>query len=349
VRLLPRLGRARLGRQVARRLRRAGLADVHFDRRAFQVNFLLGDGDRSVIELAPLQATRPRKGRIDRFVAGLLLAPGLPQEWTAVKPLLRPVLRGVTPGDTLRRPVLPFLGEFIVVDQPDTMTYVSPEQLAAWGVTADMVYEAAHANLSGAVLQGSARGPTVVRFVDDGDAYWTSHLLLPHWLGRLSDQVGGRPVAFAPERGTLLVTAAESDHLPALFAQAEEIFTRSSRPITPMAYVSDPDGCTVAFAVPAGDPLAPAVGRAERLLAVSEYARQAAHLPDEPLAALTLHEGRTRTHWPTGKHDTLLPKADEVEIDGSVCPWSEVLHRLSQVRDFNPPRWRIKPTHRITT
>src|SRR5689334_8525708 len=161
--------------------------------------------------------------------------------------MLRSVVRGGTPSAPLRRPVLPFLSEFVVVDQPDTMTYVAPEQPAGWGVSAEEVFAAARANLSGAVLQGTATAPVVVRFVDDGDAYWTSHLLLEHWLGRLAGQVGGVPVAFAPERGTLLVTADGSDHLRGLFAQAEEIYARSSRPITPMAYVSDADGCTVPY------------------------------------------------------------------------------------------------------
>jgi hypothetical protein len=56
----------------------------------------------------------------------------------------------------------------------------------------------------GATLKSA---PTeVVRFVDDGDAYWSSHLLLRHWLERLAPQVDGPPLAFVPERGTLLNT-----------------------------------------------------------------------------------------------------------------------------------------------
>ncbi|WP_433301901.1 hypothetical protein ACQP2F_07455 [Actinoplanes sp. CA-030573] len=227
---------------------------------------------------------------MDRFVAGLVSPPRLPLDWAEARPLLRPVLRGVTPGSPLRRPVLPFLYEFVVVDQPDTMTYVGPEHPAGWEVSAEQVFAAARANLSGAVLHGVASEPVVVRFVDDGDAYWTSHLLLENWLGRLAGQVGGVPVAFAPERGTLLVTADGSEHLPGLFAQAEEIYATSSRPITPMAYVSDEQGCTVPYEAPPGHPLHRAVQRAERLLAVCEYARQATQAlteePPETVAAL---------------------------------------------------------------
>ncbi|MEU4245284.1 hypothetical protein [Actinoplanes sp. NPDC026619] len=292
--LLRRVARARLAGLVIRRLRRAGFTDARYDARAFRVRFTTdGHEAPTILELAPLLATRGgrRRERVDRFVAGLVRSPGLPLDWEQARPLLRPVLRGCTPGTLLRRPVLPFLSEFVVVDSPDTMTYVGPDQPAGWGVSAEEVFEAARANLSGAVLHGVASEPVVVRFVDDGDAYWTSHLLLQHWLERLAGQVGGAPVAFAPERGTLLVTADGSDHLAGLFAQAEEIYAASSRPITPMAYASDENGCTVPYEAPPGHPLHHAAARAERLLAVHEYARQAALTTAHPEAAGAIEAG----------------------------------------------------------
>jgi hypothetical protein len=370
--LLRRIARARLARRVARRLRRAGLAEVGYDARAFQVRFTAGGDDLpTILELAPLLVGRGRRHRrrqVDRFVAGLLPPGGLPGTWREVRPLLRPVLRGGTPGSSLRRPVLPFLAEFVVVDQPETMTYVAPEQPAGWGVSADEVFAAARANLSGAVLQGVAAEPVVVRFVDDGDAYWTSHLLLQHWLERLAGQVGGVPVAFAPERGTLLVTADGSDHLRGLFAQAEEIYATSSRPISPMAYANDKNGCPVPYAAPPGHPLHRAVQRAERVLAVEEYARQAARLAEAPPAtvrakgrradahnardahhrAATVAElrlvgsdeagWRTRAIWERDE-PVLLPRADEIQIGDAVRPWAELAARLIPAEGLDPTRW----------
>jgi hypothetical protein len=337
--LLRRLRRARLAGRVLRRLRRAGLTDARYDTRAFQVRFTApGDDGPTIIELAPLLLT-PRRRKVDEYVAGLLLNPGLPTSWSAVKPLLRPVLRGTTPGNPLRRPVLPFLAEHVVVDQPETMTYVSAAQLAAWNVTADQVFDAARANLTGAVLQGRAE---VVQFVDDGDAYWTSHLLLPHWLERLSEQVGGVPVAFAPERGTLLVTADGSDHLPGLFARAEQIFGASSRPITPMAYVSDENGCPQPYRAPSGHPLHQTVRRAERVLALHEYAVQAAHTRNAAVLTLTGDAStgwRTQAVWPKNE-PTLLPSADEILAGTTVHPWRSVAPHLTQAPDLDPPRWQ---------
>jgi hypothetical protein len=340
--LLGRLRRARLAARVLRRLRRAGLTDPRYDARAFQVRFTApGDDVPTIIELGPLLAT-PGRHRVDHYVAGLLLAPGLPHTWDAVQPLLRPVLRGATPGEPLRRPVLPLLSEFVVVDSPDTMTYVVAAQLAAWNVTADQVFTAARANLTGAVLQGTATEPTVVQFVDDGDAYWTSHLLLPHWLERLADQVGGVPVAFAPERGTLLVAADGSDHLPGLFARAEQIFIGSSRPITPMAYRSDENGCPAPYAAPEGHRLHRAVQRAERVLALHEYERQAAHTSNAAPLRLAGDETagwRTQALWPRDE-PTLLPAADEVVAGPTVHPWPAIAPRVTLAPDLDPPRWQ---------
>jgi hypothetical protein len=281
-------------------------------------------------------------------VAGFLRTPDVPDDWDGARPLLRPVLRGGTPvaadiSAPLRRPVLPFLAEFVVVDQPETMTYVSADQLAAWEVDADEVFAASRRNLSGAVLRGVAREPTVVRFVDDGDAYWTSHLLLDGWLAGLAEQVGGVPVAFAPERGTLLVGADGSDHLPRLFAEAEAVYASSPRAITPMAYVSDAHGRTVPYSAPEGHPVRACVQRAEAVLAATEYARQAGSLPGNPVELRVVGSApdgwQTRAVWARDE-PALLPSAHEVMAGDRLLSWTEIAPNLLPVPDLDPPRWR---------
>jgi hypothetical protein len=329
------------------------MSDARYDPRGFQVRFTVDEDDvPTILELAPLLAARGRRRRgeeIGRLVASLAAGSDVPRTWEKARPLLRPVLRGGTPGSSLSRPVLPFLSEFVVIDQPDAMTYVGPEQPALWGVSANDVFAAARANLSGATLHGLSTEPVVVRFVDDGDAYWTSHLLLEHWLERLAGQVGGTPVAFAPERGTLLVTSDGSEHLRELFAQAEEIYAKTSRPISPVAYVSDANGCPIPYAVPPGHPLHHTVQRAERVLAVEEYARQAARLAEAdrstPAAiAELLLVGSDELGWRTRavcERDApaLLPEADELQIGDDVVAWADMAHRLTAVPGLDPRRW----------
>jgi len=353
---LRRVARARIASQVVRRLRRAGVRDARYDAGTFTVRFVptsTDSRDSSVLELGGLLADRSgsrreRRARMDRFVAGFLRTPEVPDEWERARPLLRPVLRGGTPvaadiSTPLRRPVLPFLAEFVVVDQPETMTYVSADQLTGWQVDADEVFAAARRNLSGAVLRGVAPKPTVVRFVDDGDAYWTSHLLLDGWLAGLAEQVGGVPVAFAPERGTLLVAAAGSDHLPGLFARAEAVYASSPRAITPMAYVSDARGHTVPYTAPEGHPLHRCVQRAEAVLAATEYARQAGSLPGRPAELLVVGSAadgwRTRAVWARDE-PALLPSAHEVLAGERLMSWAEVAADLLPVPDLDPPRWQ---------
>jgi hypothetical protein len=342
--LLRRIARARLASQVIRRLRRAGATEVRYDARDFVVRFV-HRGEPAVMPLDALLARhtgsrRKRRAEVGRFVAGFLGRPDLPQRWADVRPLLRPVLRGTVPmtdiSTPLRRPALPFLSEYVVVDQPDTMTYVATDQPADWGVTAAEVFAAARANLTGAVLQGAATEPVVVQFIDDGDAYWTSHLLLDGWLARLADQVGGVPVAFAPERGTLIVTADGSAHLPKLFGSAELSYLTSPRGISPMAYVSDEHGHTVPYAAPPGHPMRDCVKRAEAVLAMHEYARQAEMLTGAAPLVLAEHELRTRAIWSEG---ALLPLADEIQVGDEVRPWTELADDLIPVPDLDPPRF----------
>jgi hypothetical protein len=274
------------------------VGDARYDARTFSVRFTPEGHDvPAIVELGGLLADRSggrrsRRARMERFVEGFLRTPGLPADGVTARPMLRPVLRGTTPmpadiSAPLRRAVLPFLFEYVVVDQPETMTYASADQLRTWGMTADEVFATARANLSGAVLHSVASEPAVVQFMDDGDAYWTSHLLLDGWLARLAEQVGGVPVAFAPERGTLIVTADGSAHLPGLFAQVERAYTTSPRAISPMAYVSDEHGHTVPYAAPPGHPMHDCVRRAASVLAVIEYTRQAVP-PTEDAAELLL-------------------------------------------------------------
>jgi hypothetical protein len=356
VALLRRIARARLASQVIRRLRGAGVTDARYDAGTFSVRFTsAGDDVPTIMELGGLVTDRPsgrreRRARLDRFVAGFLRTPAVPADWTTACRLLRPVLRGATPlsadvAAPLRRPAMPYLSEYVVVDRPDTMTYVSADQLDEWGVSAEEAFQAARSNLSGAVLHGVAHEPTVVRFVDDGDAYWTSHLLLDGWLSRLTPQVGGVPVAFAPERGTLIVAPDGSAHLPELLNQVEQAYASSQRAITPMAYVSDEHGRTVPYAAPEGHPMRGCVQRAEAVLAVTEYGRQAATLSRDAAALRVVGsepEGwRTRALW-TRDEPTMLPRADEVLVGETVRSWAEVEPHLTPVPDLDPPRWRAE-------
>jgi hypothetical protein len=351
-----RFARARLASRVIRRLRRSGVAEARYDAASFAVVYRpVGHHGHAVMSLDGLLAElsgsrRDRQAMIARFVDGFVTLPELPATWNEACPRLRPVLRGATPmADEgvrlpIRRPVLPHLAELVVVDQPDSMTYVAADLLAGWGVSEDELFTAARSNLSGLIGDTVPNGE-VLTFVDDGDAYWTSHLLIDGWLAGLGGQVGGVPVAFAPERGTLVVTA-DGDRLSGLFALVEQQYVTSRRAITPMAYVSGPRGRTVPYPAPEGHPLHPAVRRAESLLAVHEYAHQERLLAGKsPVSLRLVGDGsagdgwRTRAVWERDE-PALLPTADEVQCGAVVLPWTAVAPHLSRIGAVDPPRWR---------
>jgi hypothetical protein len=196
-----------------------------------------------------------RRERLTRPVASLAAAGGVPAGWLEVRGLLRPVLRAVMFGQgmaglqaPLSRPALPYLAELVVVDQPTSIAYVTADQVREWGMPAAEVFETARANLArlaaGEVAgeQPAASGPALLRFVDDGDGYFVSRLLLDGWLAELARRVGGRPVAFVPDHNTVIVAGDEPQTLGRLFELVEKGYTEAVRPISPQAYTIDGHG-----------------------------------------------------------------------------------------------------------
>jgi hypothetical protein len=322
-----------------------------------------------------------RAERIQRLITILSASAG-EMSWDEARPNLRPVLRGVSfgqsvPGTTtvdnqsadakdrrlLARPALPYLNEFVVVDEPTSMAYVTQVRLTEWDVTPDEVFAAARENLSvgAAVITGPHAGgrKALLRFVDDGNGYFTSMLLVDGFLAGLADHVGGRPVAFIADKDSLLVTADEPDALPALFKMVEEQFREAVRSISPAAYTVDDAGRLVPYQAPVGSVAAQAAHRAEVLLASSEYAGQkealearfeaedngifvgsvlVAQRPDESVFSVAV--------WGFDV-DTLLPEADFVAFQGDheqlTVPFAVAVAEASLVPepDYVPTRYHV--------
>lgn len=293
-------------------------------------------------------------------------APRGSESWQRVRGKLRPVLRGVTvaterPGvpPPLRRPAMPFLAEMVVVDEPTAMAYVGERQIAAWRVTADEVFDTARRNLARITAPPAGDppdGPVMLRFVESGDAYWSSHLLLDGWLAGLGERIGGRPVAFVPDRESLIVVADEPDVLEKLFDMIEADYLDAPRAISPVPYVSDVTGRTVPYDAPPGHPLHYCVRRAERLVAAQEYSAQragfsgryrGAELTELTLAARPDGSTFTATTW-NSEGVALLPLADFVGFAGAdgelfFVPWPEVVEHVPMrpVPALEPARYRV--------
>jgi hypothetical protein len=365
----------RFAHEVLRTVRSTGVAEAWYDRENFQIGFRRDKDASNVGWIYLNNVYRESEGgnraerdlRIARLVEMTINADDQPDGWDDVRGSLRPVLRPATFGLTrpagattpMSRPALPFLREFVVVDRPTSMAYVTRSSLDKWGVTEEQVFTRARSNLAGIAALPETEppdGPVLLRFVESGDAYFVARLLVYGWLASLAGRVGGRPVAFAPDQNTLIVTDDSSDGLEGLFELVEKEYDAAVRGISPAAYTVDEHGEVVPYEAAPGHPLARIAHRAELMLAASEYSAQKQWLdrveeeafvatfvvvqrPDESLFSCAT--------WGDNVH-ALLPKADFVGFSRDTekpffVPWETVQREaeLQPVEGIDPPRYRV--------
>jgi hypothetical protein len=318
-----------------------------------------------------------RAARVRRLVDTVVSTTDQPESWDGVRPKLRPVLRSVSfglgvPGATtvdsprrlLARPAMPYLNELVVVDEPTSMAYVTRARLAEWDVTADEVFAAARDNLAGgaaAVTRDRSEDgrPQLIRFVDSGDGYFVSMLLVDGFLAGLADRVGGRPVAFIPDKDTLMIGPDQPGGLPQLYEMVEAQYREAPRRISPVAYTVDEHGRVVPYQAPAGTELELVVHRAEVLLASGEYAAQkealeAAHEEsgtDIFVASVLVAERPDQSLFSVAVWDrdvdALLPVADYLAFQPTdpqlVVPFDVAVREAYLVPepDYQPVRYRV--------
>ncbi len=181
-----------------------------------------------------------RAAALDHRLALACHPPGSPVTWAAAAPQLRPVLRTgsllLDGPDLLVRPVGPCLLEAVVVDGPESYTYVTRRSVEVWGVSTRDVFAKARANLSDApCVSWDPSSASPIWSCEPADGHPSSRLLRPGWLDGFADRVRGRPVAAAPHASLLLVTG---DQCPETLARVAETSAReyasSPVPISPL-------------------------------------------------------------------------------------------------------------------
>ncbi|MFC5008173.1 hypothetical protein ACFPIJ_61465 [Dactylosporangium cerinum] len=374
-------------------IRAAGVADAQYQPDQFTIAVRRDSPDESPTHIylgnlySECDGVEPdeRDERVAAFVAAVLDVSETPDTWDEAWPLLRPLMRPTTHhlavADTIehvRRPAWPFVSEYIVVDLPTKMAFVTTKDLDQWGVPEALVFDQAHHNMSGSAQATAAdltaESKQLIRLVDDGNAYWASHLFVDGWLAAVAPEDGGRPLFFVPDTtGALLVGTSPDDgpdDLAPVFELIESQYREAARPISPVAYTVDDTGAVVPFTVPAGHPLHAITHRSEVLLAAQEYAAQAEHLEqfefDDPFWGDDLMmpfvaqygvgeqpDGSvfSAVSW-ADRVDTLLPRADIVAFgsDGPDGPevffvaWDDVVREVGLVPDpaFLPERFRLR-------
>ncbi|MQA27810.1 MAG: hypothetical protein GEU94_20665 [Micromonosporaceae bacterium] len=344
------------------------VADAWYDRQQFAIAVRTADSAAVLVRLDEVYEEWgaadgvARAEPLRQFVTSAVAPPSMPETWVDAGPLVRPALCGITAAlppepdpesGALWRHAFPYLAETVVLDLPGH-PQVSVAQVNRWGVSAETVVMGAQRNLATRAIRPQQGGANVLRLVDDGTMHCVAQLTLDGWLAGFGPRLGGRPVAFAPDRSTLLVAPDDPGLLASLFEMAEEEYGQSARPVSPMAYTVTNAGRVVPYAAPPGHPLHAAVGRAERVLAAAEYGRQKRWLEDagspHRVGSMMLSGRADATIFSVATvakdSATLLPKADYVAVisdDGDMffVAWesAEQILGLKPEANLEPPRF----------
>jgi hypothetical protein len=297
--------------------------------------------------------------------------------WDQVRTQLRPVLRWSTrhrdltsPHQTLARPALPFLDEFVVIDHPDRREFVPASQPADWGVSAEEVFAQARQNMSGEPPE-DLNPNAVLNFVDNGgDAYFSSRLLTPEWLAAFATEER-RPVFFVPDHDTLILAPDEPQVVGAMFELVEQQFRDADDPLSVQGYTLDDHGNVVPLDQIAQHPNYAAARRARCGMTVEVYGAQHAWLQDKleanigfddelqpaylaaPLFSDDERGAFTATTWGEGV-EYLLPEVDYVVFCDTdehgemrslfTVPFREAVEitGVTPVPDLAPPRYEAR-------
>jgi hypothetical protein len=321
-----------------------------------------------------------RVAHVERFLLDLFAARAAePLSWEAVRERLLPVVRtgaAALLGDrrlpVVRRPFLPCLFESVVIDHDTNMQYVVDTDATAWGVAPAEIFEQARRNLESlehAIAPFEDTPPGNVWRLASEDGYESSRLLLAGWLSSFRGRVEGTPVAFIPDRQTLLVCGSDNPGLLELLLRyVEDRVDESPRALSPVPYTLDDEDNVVPLDAGDDHPLGGAVRHAHLRLMGTQYAAQARHLEAihdregidlfvAPCDSLMGKDGieYTWSTWGRGI-DTLLPQTDLVAIgvpDGApserwmtLVPWVDVsaiaAGWLERDPICDPPRYRAK-------
>lgn len=263
--------------QVFQQMRTAGISDAAYDPEAFAIRY--GDGVLGLHNLYDETvgvAKQVIEKELARVVPALVEPAATPRDWATVRPLLRPVLRPATylidaSTPRLRRPVFPFVDEFVAVEHSETLGFPDTSVLADWGVSAAEVFDIARRNLVEQVSPMELPDDGVAKIVPDNGNYLPSWLLLSGWLAASTKRFRYPPVVFIPDQRTLLVVPGDPDLVSSVYETVEEDYREAAYPLSPQGYTFDQFGRVVPVDVLADSPHRMPAQRARALLADTEY------------------------------------------------------------------------------
>lgn len=293
-------------------------------------------------------APSARAQRITQYVTALLGdRPEIPTDREELLERLRPVLRGlhavnpVSGQKLLWRPALEQLAEILVVDAPQTMSFVLPENLATARISPELAFARARENLRRRTPEVeltselAKKGTLLLKF---GDDYESSRLLLPEWLAPCAAGIGKPLLLAAPERDTLVLCSENDRESVNGFAKrVQEHFEKASRGVSPAIYLLSPAGSVNPYRPPDDHPARAALELGHKKLELANHQSQSEALatesPSELAGARVL---AFRVSQPSGNRPAF-----------SWCEWSGSPPMLMPLTDYvvvpGRSRWLRRP------
>lgn len=362
---------------VSREFAKSGLPNLEYN----EAEFAFKIPDRgTTIYLSNTYANYcavPRNERqkvISRLVAGFTTVPDIPKDFSSAKRNLMPAVRDVS-YDSLGRLLnakrredsglewqyKPLAGSLIVglvYDTEHNITTVNQKTIAEWGVGLDEALAIAKENLWDRTDPKRFTGQNGVYWGEWGDSYDSSRILLTEFIYRL--ELDGDPVAFVPNRDSLMVTGKNSTAgLRAILTAGAENHFKTGHPLSPDLFVLE-DGLWKTF-VPEDASLKEIWRSMRRNRDALDYSQQKQlldKLPEDVFianCALFKDEGGAEFSvcvW-TKDVDSSLPRTDFIVFmvdpaakDHFMVPWEKawplVESLLEQETELIPARYRAR-------
>jgi hypothetical protein len=168
-------------------------------------------------------------------------------------------------------PISAWFARCLVLDFPEYVSLVSPENLKTWGISFDQLYEIGLARLRDCTIPKfeKQQGFYIGGWHDDYD---NARILIPEVFGTL--RLEGEPVVCLANRNSLLVTGSENeDGIKAMLQHAEEIVRTRPRPMNPAPLILK-DGEVADFSVSENSRVFHDVERAKKISAGIYYQQQ---------------------------------------------------------------------------
>ncbi len=259
---------------------------------------------------------------------------------------------GVSP--VVERPFAGHLREVLVYDMESSVTDVTVEAAAKWNVSESELFLLARRNLASRSSAFVARDGMFV--AEQGDTYDAARVLLVEEQPFRS-KLRGRPVAFLPNRTTLLVMG-EDDVDAITRASDASLEAEGGYPISVQPVVAT-DGGWVTWR-PTRPALAARIAGLRRAELQATYGEQKAlldalharHGVDISVANLLEKDQRTLATWSEGVH-SWLPEADDVAFSSETAQGPLVRTAsfetalkvmggsMRRLPDLEPPRWEV--------